>query len=765
MEKLAIRPYARLLSMLGDQLIKNETVALIELVKNAYDADASFCKIGFENFNEEFTNEYSGKIRIEDNGYGMSHDIITTHFLNPATPIKKLGKELKKSRKGRICQGEKGIGRFAILKLGRNITIFSKEKTSDIVHKVVFDFGKYDDEFLTELEKVANNNQSQNDAIFLDQIEIQYEAKKISEFSETDHLFVKYNEGTTILIENLKGKWVNQSFNGFKESLLSFMPFEIDKEGEILEDQDFNVSIYRNRQIQDYRSDKMTKLRDIIADKALYKISGNYDEKEKQIKINYHEAKGSLQNTVITLCDEEILNQQTIDFKGLSIYRKEDDGIEEFYRDGQCTECGDFSFKFYIFDFNSKQYDKFGLNKDEKNIVREHRIFLYRDGIRVHPYGAQDDDWLQIDRHRAETRASHSFSNDQMIGQINITKQGNKKLRDKTSREGIIEDSNAFKQLITLIRGILMYMRVKPFQNYLASQEKKNSANEKAKERIREEIAQLKESLRDDKGALQVLETLEKNVNEQEEVFSKRLQITEQLAGVGLSVEMASHDLMIILDRLKDNIHQTYIDTGSPLTCDLNTVHNNSEVAEGLIGLVYMKMKDLQQLFVSSKQRPKLISVIDIIKKIQSIYAKAYNDKKIKVEYDIIGSPVKAKVIDAVLFQVFINLFDNSLYWTQYSNNKDRLVKVTLDGLNQRVILSDNGPGVQDADAPYIFDDFYSGKGEDGRGLGLYIAKKLLEKSGYEIDIIMNDRDKKLPGANFVVTFITREENGDGFTS
>ncbi|MDR1589851.1 MAG: ATP-binding protein [Oscillospiraceae bacterium] len=67
---------------------------------------------------------------------------------------------------------------------------------------------------------------------------------------------------------------------------------------------------------------------------------------------------------------------------------------------------------------------------------------------------------------------------------------------------------------------------------------------------------------------------------------------------------------------------------------------------------------------------------------------------------------------------MFINLFDNALYWVQ-EISKNRLVRITLDGFNQRIIFSDNGIGVKADDTSYIFDAFYTGKGEDGRGLGL----------------------------------------------
>lgn len=111
-EHLSIRPYARLLTMLGEQLIKNERIALIELIKNAYDADADWVKISFLGFDENFNQDESSKIIIEDSGTGMDYKVIVNHFLNPATPEKKERKipikaklqreELSKERKGLV---------------------------------------------------------------------------------------------------------------------------------------------------------------------------------------------------------------------------------------------------------------------------------------------------------------------------------------------------------------------------------------------------------------------------------------------------------------------------------------------------------------------------------------------------------------------------------------------------------------------------------------------------------------------------------------
>ena len=158
---LKIRPYARLLTMLGEQLIKNEQIALAELIKNSYDADADWVKVrfvdfGFDEKKEEIFKTHDSKIIIEDNGCGMDINVIEESWMNPATPNKKTreGDEIKTTpKKHRIIQGEKGIGRFAILKLGRNITITTRPESQDIEYIIDYNLSKYDDDFLTEDRK------------------------------------------------------------------------------------------------------------------------------------------------------------------------------------------------------------------------------------------------------------------------------------------------------------------------------------------------------------------------------------------------------------------------------------------------------------------------------------------------------------------------------------------------------------------------------------------------------------------------------------
>ena len=176
-------------------------------------------------------------------------------------------------------------------------------------------------------------------------------------------------------------------------------------------------------------------------------------------------------------------------------------------------------------------------------------------------------------------------------------------------------------------------------------------------------------------------------------------------------------------------------------------------LVRGTISMIQTQMKDVQLLFPSTKAKTKNIDVRSIIEKVHNLYKRALKENSIEVEYDVSTQPVIAKTTDAVLLQVFINLFDNALYWLK-SIDSERKIMITIDGSQNRIIFSDSGPGVNADDIDYIFEAFYSGKGEEGRGLGLYIARQLLDRYDYSIDLAEFSKDKRLRGANFVLEFV-----------
>ena len=134
-EKLHFEPYARLLTMLGEQLIKDEKTALVELIRNSYDADASRVTVDFEGFGEDWSVTEKSRIIITDDGYGMTRDIIENAWMNPASPNKLKQKKVqpKTAIKKRTMVGEKGIGRFAIFKLGMCVNVTTRAIDSDFL--------------------------------------------------------------------------------------------------------------------------------------------------------------------------------------------------------------------------------------------------------------------------------------------------------------------------------------------------------------------------------------------------------------------------------------------------------------------------------------------------------------------------------------------------------------------------------------------------------------------------------------------------------
>ena len=202
-EPLLIRPYARLLTMLGEQLLKNDRVALVELIKNSYDADADYVEVEFEAFGKDMASARGSRIVVRDNGCGMTLDTVRGAWMNPATPEKYLGKLRGIRRtlgKGRVIQGDKGIGRFAVLKLARKISVVTRPADNKRETVVWYDFSRFDDEFISE--------DGEEKEIFLDQVVIDWAERDPEKIQGSAH-------GTVIEMEALKGDW--------SERLVSFV--------------------------------------------------------------------------------------------------------------------------------------------------------------------------------------------------------------------------------------------------------------------------------------------------------------------------------------------------------------------------------------------------------------------------------------------------------------------------------------------------------------------------------------------------------------
>ena len=746
-EQLTIRPYARLLTMLGDQLIKNEQIAVTELMKNSYDADADWVKVSFENFGKDYKIQDDSRIVIEDNGRGMTYDVITNAWMNPATP-NKFTKDVNEQRTpcGRVIQGEKGIGRFAMLKLGKTIEMVTRPEGKNVEYKLVFDFNKYDDDFLTENEKKKE--------IFLDDLGFELEEAAPNVFVSRDITFGNRTfsgsvnaKGTRIVISNLRGAWSEKKFKSLSDSFERFGGMFGSQGQESSEDtkaKGFSIGLFHNGEylLNERRAESLASLTE---QKAVLSVeNGIYDNERQELRFTLN----GLPRT-LDLDDPEV--------KGLRVFRDrfllQD---KKNYR--EVSDFGPFAFEFYIFDFMAKDESRYFLNNEQKDLVKEHRVYLLRDGIRVQPYGEPTDDWLMIDMDRGTISASSNFSNDQIVGRVNITKANNTHLKDKTNREGLIDDGYFTQDFICVIKTLLAYLRKTAYKHYQESQKKKDSIEKQRKDAVKKAIETLAEQFSDNKTASTLITQLKSSYENEKRYLLERAERTESLAAVGLSVETTSHDIMLMMNRGLDSLSKLMKDSMSD-NFDLSTLPGELQKLYGIFSYVGNQLQDMQQLFVSAKQRRKRIRVKDLLDKVIRLYSNIMNRNGIEVKVDIMGSPLVAVCTDADLLQLLINLFDNSVYWLTVTGKPKKNILVTLDGNAQQMLFSDDGCGILEDDAPYIFDAFYSGKGEEGKGLGLYISKKAMERNDYTIRLAEFSDEKKLSGANFVIPFVKQPQD------
>lgn len=742
-EELHIKPYARLLTMLGDQLIKNELIALIELIKNSYDADASWVKVSFIDFGDDFSANKASKIIIEDDGCGMNEMILLTHWLNPATPDKlKRKRSNPRTQKGRVLQGEKGIGRFAILKLGKKITITTRRQMQDeagsfidsgecIENILSYDFSCYDDDFLHE-----NGEEKE---LFLDQLTVNLSQQVPKTIVEKEMLLgatrrIRKPYGTIIEITDLKTKWSVERVNRIQRDIGKLQPIFTSEDLS-----DFSVWIYKDNVLFESRDTYKRDIKNCLDNKSVLKVTNgrfvcgentiSFDLNGRHIELDFHDP----------------------DINGLTQFKR----FKELEEKKEPVECGSFTFEFYVFDFtaDSENPSKYYLSKEEKSIIKEHRIYLYRDNVRVMPYGDPEDDWLGIDMARGTIRADEYLSNDQVVGCVYISQENNPNLKDKTNREGLIEEGRALEDFIGVLQLILRYLRKKPYAQYLIDKQRRKEYDRIKSGRPNELIDNAKKQFANDPKALAFLSSFEKSYSKEKSTLEDRIKKTENLAAVGLSIETASHDVMLLLGKANDQLDSIIKELMLGDEIDPEEFLDRLTIVRGSLSMVQTQMKDVQLLFPSTKSKTKNIDVRVIIEKVHNLYKRAFKDRNISVEYDCTPQPLIAKTTDAVLLQVFINLFDNALYWLKTING-ERKILITIDGIQNRMVFSDNGPGVKDDDKNYIFEAFYSGKGEEGRGLGLYIARQLLDRYDYSIDLAEFSFDRKLEGANFVLEFV-----------
>jgi len=703
------KPRARLIKTIGEELISNDNVAITELVKNSYDAGSPIVEITFQgevqekagdekkktkstDTKEKYIVSKGASIVIFDEGVGMDFETIQKAWMEPATNYKK--KEENKNNSRRRFTGEKGIGRFASAKLSSRLELVTKQENKD---EIVVNF---------------NWNDFSNEESYLDDIKIDWTIRPAQEIKKC---------GTILKLKELNEDWDETKISELRVALSRLL-------NPIVPTADFLISIS-------------------LPDGFGKSISGLIERPETLNRPNYC-IKGSV--------TEDGLPKDIVFFSKMKGQEETLSLPENLFTTNKPYSVGPFDFEFKIWNRDSE--DLLSLASETNSIVKNVKkdlddlcgISIYRDNIRVLPYGNHNNDWVRLDMRRVNNPTLR-LSNNQIVGYISIGLDTNPFLKDQSNREGIVE-SEAFEDLKECIKIILNEVE----QRRYSERPRENQTKETKKASLFEKLslaslsAEIKESKPDSAELINLINQKDAEIKETVSKIQEVISRYRRLSTLGSLVDPIIHD---------GNNYLHKIDLKSTIIYDetQNTNCNIEKIAKKTIEIQDVR-KNFSQLFKRiepfggrKRGRPQTIVVEDVIK--NQFILNSEDLSRNSISYTISDNQHKVTIDESELAVVLMNLIQNSIYWLSTINVERRIhvdVMDEQDGL--AIIISDNGPGVKEGNEDNIFAPYYSTK-PDGIGLGLAIVGEIMAEYDGELSLVKNSI---LGGASFKLLFRKR---------
>ncbi len=799
MPKVSFTVSARTAKLIGQENFATAEGAIVELVKNGYDADAKNCVIIFQN-HDSFSQE--PVLYIIDNGVGMTSKVIQDHWMKIGTDDK-LQNYL--STGGRVKTGAKGIGRFALDRLGLESemkTVSREEPIEKSVWKVRWtDFGQIG---------VAIH---QVEADLDEDTELDIKAELKREFQKFHHITkvldeTGFDSGTVLKISPLKDDWNEESIKSLFDNLEVLIPPQ--------EQPEFSVHLFATHQPDDFGE-----VNSAYYDDFDYKISAKYkadDDNNVEVEITRNELDvNRLEENFSEVFEYDIMKEfpyRLEDFKKEKLiinrpllklpgFSKVDPEL--------IKQIGQFEFTFY---FLKKSFKKGDLKRfPYKGISDANRrawlkkfggVKIFRDDFRVRPYGEDGQDWLDLGKRESrspggpgQTLGGYRIGPDQIAGTVSISRIANASFQDKSGREGI-QENDAFELFRNIIIEIIaIFERDRNVVMYnLNELEKERNKIEADKQKAKEEADKILNEEDKNKsgdqsdGLNDANDDSEPDISgptERERLFARNTKVLEQeieekdeeirflrgLASVGLIISSFAHELKSLRTRLTPRTDFLAGELKKYITKeDLKDVNKQEDP---FFMLQLMKEEDLKlkhwlEYSLSTLKRDKRtrtnVNIGEYFEKFEAIWNNALKQRKVRIVRK--GRKDSTNVIRAFevdLDAIFNNLLSNSL--NAFKERKgDYKKQVTVDWkvVNDtiEIIFQDNGSGLApeyQSEPNRIFEYKESSKRDRkgnliGTGMGLYIVNLVIDdyhnaklelgsvKEGFAIKIILPKRKK-----------------------
>ncbi len=463
---------ARALDMLGRQQIAGIPTAISELFKNAHDAYADRAEIDYYKSDNLFI--------LRDDGVGMTKEDFLQRWLTLGTESKVGSRHVNlpaidMQKSSRPLLGEKGIGRLAIALLGKQLLILSRAKREDGLHDLVAAFIHW------ELFECPG--------LDLDQIEIPvrtFPAGDLPTANDLASMVEDYRQNVLRLKEIIPISSRKQILADL--ALFQFDPFEVNNyvQDLSLEGKGHGThfiikpaSSLVSDSIEINDTDKASDLVRMLAGFS-NTMTPNHPKPVLDTRFRYHKTEDYSEDLIepqafFTPKEFEKADHQisgTFDeygqFKGsICVYGNVTENHQIVWKEsrGNKTKCGAFSVNFAS--VQGEAYASLIEQEEWFRLIQKMNLFgglyVYRNNIRILPYGNNDYDWLDIERNRTKRASDYFFSFRRMFGVVNLMQGENDNLYEKAGREGFRENE-AYRQFKGILKNFFVQLAKDFFQ-------------------------------------------------------------------------------------------------------------------------------------------------------------------------------------------------------------------------------------------------------------------------------------------------------------
>lgn len=696
---------------LGEELISSESVAVIELVKNSYDADAGFVSIRFEGSVEEG----QGSISIEDDGHGMSLHVVETSWMEPATNHKK--KEKNSRFLKRRLLGEKGVGRFASSRLAKELELITRSTESGMEVYAFFDWTQFDNEdaYLDEVLILAEERMPQE--------LVAGRARPEGAPPGGSNLPRDGSHGTLLKMSGIKRSWERRDFDALKRSLSRLIsPFEGDR--------GFRIFLHTP-------GDEVDNPQELAPPEVIkyphYTLAGSVDaEGNFEFAINLH-ALGTSEILGGRLVRSDTENREIMEVPN----GQQVDGENGLV-------CGPLTFKILVWDRdqleNINQKLGTGIRDIRKDLDSVAGVSIFRDGFRVLPYGEPENDWLKLDLRRVQNPTLR-LSNNQITGNIQIGSDSNPLLKDQSNREGL-DNNQAYLDMQDIMRMALsklegLRFKAKAKNNNEVAQGSGGASG--ASLLSIPDTSELRQRILDSGTDARTITLFDNATRAWEEQIVRIREVLSRyhtLATLGQLVDKVVHDgrqplstiqtqSSILLDSVSKALAKTDENTdGHKLLTGINQRLLRIKDAASLIDLL---LRRIEPLGGRRRGKPTKVYLNEIIRGAFEHFQHDIEALAVNITLPTQDDLVQVDALE--LQEVLINLVSNSLYWLARVPKERRAIVVQCSrpvSGEVDIVFADSGPGIPKSNASSIFEPYFTTK-PDGVGLGLVIAGEVIK--------------------------------------